>query len=93
MESADGKSFEARCVFKRPFAAGAMREINYNEDLHWMGGFNIYRKPDHEFRYIYGFSYESDKRNREVVIKANALLGQSLWVSLTFAAACVSLMF
>ncbi len=32
-ESEDGQTVEARCTFKRSFAAGAMREIKYNESI------------------------------------------------------------
>jgi len=93
IESEDGNSFEARCTFKRSFAAGAMREITFGEDLQWMGGFNIYRKPTFVFRSIYGKSFESDKRNAPVVIKADSLLGHALWLSVSFTACFFSFIF
>lgn len=91
-ESEDGTSIEAKCTFKRPFAAGGLREIKFDEELKWMAGFNVYKQPDHTFRYFYGFSYESDKRNKDVAIKAGAL-AESVWLSLSLAAACISVMF
>jgi len=61
--SEDGSDFEARCTFKRSFAAGAMREITYDEILEWMAGYNIYKSEDAIWRYVYGYSYESNMRN------------------------------
>jgi hypothetical protein len=58
-----GESFEAKCTFKRSFAAGAMRAIEFDESIDWMAGYNIYNNKDSVFRYVYGYSYESDKRN------------------------------
>ena len=72
IENEDGSDVEVRCTFKRPFAAGAMREIPYNDDIDWMAGYNIYNNVDSKFRYVYGYSYESDKRNQGGQIKAYA---------------------
>lgn len=41
-----------------------MREIKYNEDIDWQAGYNIYSSKESVFRYVYGYSYESDKRNQ-----------------------------
>ena len=91
-ESDDGKDFEARCTFKRNFAKGEMREITYNEDMHWMAGYNIYHSKESVFRYVYGYSYESDKRNLECVIVAEAVRTMTT-VSLALAALGASLLF
>ena len=40
--SEDGNKFEARCTMKRSFNKGSMREINYDESLKWMAGYNMY---------------------------------------------------
>ena len=50
-----------------------MREINFDEDIDWTSGYNIYRSKEATYRYIYGYSYESDKRNLAGPIKASAL--------------------
>ena len=92
IESEDGEDFEARCTFKRSFAKGEMREITYNEDMHWMAGYNIYHSKDSVFRYVYGYSYESDKRNLECVIVAEAVRTMTT-VSLALAALGASLLF
>lgn len=47
-----------------------MREINFDEDIHWTSGYSIYRNKKSVYRYIYGYSYESDKRNLAGPIKA-----------------------
>ena len=73
IENDDGSEVEVRCTFKRPFSAGAMRAIEYNEDIDWQAGYNIYSSKDSVFRYVYGYSYESDKRNQAGQIKANAI--------------------
>ena len=70
--SEDGRDFEVRCTFKRSFAKGAMREIAFDEQINWIAGYNIYHTDTSLFRYVYGYSYESDKRNAEVVIVAQA---------------------
>ena len=92
-ESEDGTKIEAKCAFKRSFAKGGMREIEFDETLKWMAGFNVYKQPDHLFRYFYGFSYESDKRNAEVAITAEAYFAQTAWLSLSLAAVSISMMF
>ncbi len=70
-----GDSIEAKCTFKRSFAAGNMREITFDESIDWMAGYNIYNNKDSVFRYVYGYSYESDKRNQGDIIKAEAQYG------------------
>lgn len=52
-----------------------MREITYDETLVWMSGYNIYHNENSIFRYVYGYSYQSDLRNLEVMIIASALFG------------------
>ena len=71
--SEDGKEVKARCTFKRSFASGAMREIKFDEDIDWTSGYSIYRNKQATYRYIYGYSYESDKRNLAGPIKASAI--------------------
>ena len=90
--SEDGNSFEARCTMKRAFAAGGMREITFDEELVWMAGYNLYHSAESRFRYVYGYSYESDLRNAEVIILADAVRSTAM-LSVTLAAACVSLLF
>ena len=86
-EGDDGQFVEARCTFKRSFAAGGMREITYNEKIDWMAGYNIYNKKESNFRYVYGYSYESDLRNADVAIKADSM---SLLTSLALSASVVA---
>ena len=57
-----------------------------------MGGYNIYKTEEALWRYVYGFSYESDLRNKEVKILANAMT-QTIMLSLTVAATGLSLLF
>ena len=38
-----------------------------------MAGYSIYNSVDSVFRYVYGYSYESDKRNTVSLIVANAV--------------------
>lgn len=90
--SEDGDSFEARCTFKRSFAEGAMREMPFDEKLNWMAGYNIYKTDQAMWRYVYGYSYQSDLRNKEVVMLANAI-SQTIMLSLTVAATGLSLIF
>ena len=63
-----------KCTFKRSFQKGAMREIKFDEEIQWMAGYNIYNSKTSVFRYVYGYSYESDKRNLAGSIKAEALM-------------------
>ena len=69
-----------------------MREIKYNEEIQWMAGYNIYNKVDSNFRYVYGYSYESDLRNADVVILAEAQRLVTLGVA-SLAAIATSLLF
>ena len=52
----------------------------------------MYHDKDSKFRYVYGYSYESDLRNAETIILADAIRSTAM-LSLTMAAACVSLLF
>ena len=71
-----------------------MREITYNEKIQWMAGYNIYNKVDSNFRYIYGYSYESDLRNADVVILAEAQrLATTLGMMASLFAIATSLLF
>ena len=63
-----------------------MREINFDEDIHWTSGYSIYRNAEATYRYIYGYSYESDKRNLAGPIKASAS-----YISVSMAAVSVAL--
>ena len=72
-ENEDGTEVTARCTFKRSFAKGAMREISFDEDIHWTTGYSIYHNDKSVYRYVYGYSYESDKRNLAGSIKAQAI--------------------
>ena len=74
-EAEDGSSFEAKCTFKRSFAGSALRKIEFDESIDWMAGYNIYNNQASVFRYVYGYSYESDKRNQGGFILAEATLG------------------
>ena len=69
-----------------------MREIEYDETLKWMAGYNIYKTDKSIWRYIYGFSYDSDLRNMEVQISANAMT-ENIMLSLTVVATGLSLLF
>ena len=62
-ESEDGGEVVATCTFKRSFAKGAMREIPFDEEINWATGYSIYRDAKSIYRYVYGYSYESNKRN------------------------------
>ena len=57
-----------------------------------MAGYNIYNKVDSNFRYVYGYSYESDLRNADVVILAEAQRLVTLGVA-SLAAIATSLLF
>ena len=89
--SEDGNEFEARCTFSRPFSKGSMREIAFDESLDWMGGYNIYKSETAQWRYVYGYSYESNLSNKEVSILANAVR-ETLMMSLTLAAAGLAIL-
>ena len=71
--SEDEQKFKAECTFRRPYTgADGLRDIDESETIDWMAGYNIYHSETSDFRYVYGYSYESDLRNAEVRIKANA---------------------
>ena len=70
-----------------------MRKIEFDETLIWMAGYNIYHSKDSEFRYIYGYSYQSDLRNAEVSILAQSVVGQYAMLAVTLLASGLSLAF
>ena len=102
-EESEGNTFEATCTFRRSFAGRAsdditnvgvqMREIPYDESLVWMTGYNIYPTAQSVFRYVYGYSYDSDLRNLKAIIKADALSGYSAMMALTLVTSGISLLF
>lgn len=91
--SEDGKKFEAKCTFKRRFSAyDAMREIKFDDTFHWMAGYNIYKSKTALWRYVYGYSYESNLSNKNSEILADAFRS-NVMLSLTFALTSLSLLF
>ena len=57
-----------------------------------MAGYNIYKSEEAEWRYVYGYSYLSNLRNKEVTIRASAI-SQVAMLSLTLGASALALFF
>ena len=70
-----------------------MRDILYDESLVWQAGYNIYHSKNSQFRYVYGYSYESDLRNTDVSIIAQSMVGKYATIAVTLLAAGISLIF
>ena len=65
------------CTFKRNFAAGeisGIREILWDDEIEWMAGYNIYKSKTSIWRYVYGYSYESNISNKLSALKAEAIM-------------------
>lgn len=69
-----------------------MREITYDEKLEWMAGYNIYKSEEAIWRYVYGYSYESNLRNIQAEIRASSV-SQIAMLSLTIGASALALLF
>ena len=69
-----------------------MREIKFDEKVHWMAGYNIYKSKTALWRYVYGYSYESNLSNKKTEILAEAFRSPVM-LSLTFALTGLSLLF
>ena len=69
-----------------------MAEIEFDQTVHWMAGYNIYKSKTALWRYVYGYSYESNLSNKKTEILADAFRS-NVMLSLTFALTGLSLLF